>query len=78
MNWRTCPSDRGLRTASNREDGSLRQLAKNDRQPVTQTDFSFASTENDLAQRTNLNATDIQTGYGMSLHVAVERDSFQQ
>ena len=42
-------------------------VKKNDRQPVTQIDFSFLSTENDLPERTILNATDVQTGYAMAI-----------
>ena len=40
---------------------------KNDRQPVTQIDFSFMATENDLPKHTVLNATDVQTGYSMAV-----------
>ncbi|CAE7242687.1 unnamed protein product [Symbiodinium sp. CCMP2456] len=42
-------------------------VKRNDRQPVTQLDFSFLSTENDLPKRTILNATDVQTGYAMAI-----------
>ncbi|CAE7352113.1 GIP, partial [Symbiodinium sp. CCMP2456] len=42
-------------------------VMKNDRQPVTQIDFSFLSTENDLPKRMILSATDAQTRYSMAV-----------